>query len=81
MAGWVMNKELQRIWKEAMLLSRCFRWTDWEGPGKTSVTIVGVPTKIRIEHDSKPKSKMLPLHQLKLINYYLISYLNSDEAD
>jgi hypothetical protein len=80
-----MNNELQRIWKETMVaLSVYYRGVRVERLGRTRKTLSQESRCSDEGSDRAPletKSKHLPLHQPKLCNYYLISYLTSDPAD
>jgi hypothetical protein len=51
---WLMNNELERIWKQAVVTrsSRSLElvWWDWENPRRSSVRVFGVLAESQTEH-------------------------------
>lgn len=51
MAGWLVNKVLERMWKEVVMVwSLTFAWWVWRKWQKLSVKLAGVPAKIQTKH-------------------------------
>lgn len=48
--GWLVNNNLERIWKETVGSSSGFAHRDWQKPSETSVNMAGVSTEIWTHH-------------------------------